>query len=149
MFPPQPQFSLPTPKYFNFHGSSCPFSLRQFAIGDSPSKVIYSTHSDISWTVPLPTLPLMYGSAPNISQNIMNSWVPKWLFSTTPPQCVFTIRLRCSRGPTPSFQWYSSAKQPPGHLNTGTFIFFNASSTSFRMPFVLGIDESSPTHTPS
>jgi len=104
MLPPQPQFSLPTPQYLMRHGFSRPFSLRQFAIGDSPSNVMYSTHSDISCTVPLPTLPLMYGSQPSSSHSIKNSCVPKWLFSMTPPQCVFTIRFRFPRGPTPSFQ---------------------------------------------
>lgn len=62
---PQPQFSLPTPKYLISHGSSRPFCRRQFAIGLLPSKVRYSTHCDISWTVPLPTLPQLYGSQPS------------------------------------------------------------------------------------
>ncbi len=47
---------------FHFHASSWPFSLRRSAIGEMPSIVMYSTHSDISCTVPLPTLPLTYAS---------------------------------------------------------------------------------------
>ena len=65
MFPPHPQLSLPTPKYFSFHGLSRPFARRSFASVESPSAVMYSTHSIISCTVPLPTLPQMYGSAPD------------------------------------------------------------------------------------
>ncbi len=41
---------------------------------------------------------------PNFSHRSRNSWVPKELSSTTPPQFVLTIRLRCSCGPMPSFQ---------------------------------------------
>ena len=75
----------------------------------------------------------------------MNSCVPKLLSSTTPPQFVFTMRLRVSFGPMPSSQWYSSAKQPPGQRSTGTPIFFSACTTSVRMPLTLGMSEFSPT----
>ena len=104
MRPPQPQFSLPTPKYLSFHGSPRPFARRRSPIGLLPSKVTYSTHCDISCTVPLPTLPQMYGSHSNCSQRSMNSWVPKALFSTTPPQCVLIMVGRFSCGPMPSIQ---------------------------------------------
>ena len=40
---------------------------------------------------------------------------------------------RLSRGPMPSRQWYSSAKQPPGQRTSGTFIALNALSTVFTM----------------
>ncbi len=79
----------------------------------------------------------------------MNSWVPKWLFSTTPPQWVLIIAGRFSRGPMPSRQWYSSAKQPPGQRSTGMLNAFSAATTSLRMPRVFGIGESGPTQTPS
>ena len=59
-----------------------------------------------------------------------------------------TILGLSSRGPIPSLQWYSSAKQPPGHLITGTFRSFNACSTSQRYPSMLGISESGPTQSP-
>ena len=58
-FNPHPQFSFPTPKYFTFHGLSLPFAFLSLLMGESPSKVMYSTHSDISRTVPDPTLPLI------------------------------------------------------------------------------------------
>ena len=79
----------------------------------------------------------------------MNSCVPKLLSSTTPPQCVLIIDGRFSRGPMPSFQWYSSAKHPPGQRSTGTFSSFSAATTSLRMPRVLGMVESGPTQMPS
>ena len=47
--------------------------------------------------------------------------MPKLLSSTTPPQWVLIMDGRFSRGPMPSFQWYSSAKQPPGQRSTGMF----------------------------
>ena len=75
--------------------------------------------------------------------------MPKWLFSVTPPQCVLIMVGRFSRGPMPSIQWYSSAKQPPGQRSYGTLIFRSAATTSLRMPRVLGIGESSPTQYPS
>ncbi len=56
-----------------------------------------------------------------------------------PPQCVLIIVGRSVRGPMPSIQWYSSAKQPPGQRNTGILIFRNAATTSLRMPRVFGI----------
>ena len=58
MLPPQPHVSLPTPKYGSRHGFSRPFCRRRFAIGESASEVMYSTHSIISCGVPLPTLPV-------------------------------------------------------------------------------------------
>ena len=48
MLPPQPQFSLPTPKYVIFHGFSRPFLRRRLASSLSPSKVMYSIQSRIS-----------------------------------------------------------------------------------------------------
>jgi hypothetical protein len=46
----------------------------------------------------------------------MNSWVPNVLGSVTPPQWVLILTGRLARGPMPSRQWYSSAKQPrPAH----------------------------------
>ncbi len=62
----------------------------------------------------------------------MYSAVPKLLGSVTPPQWVFTLTGRFEAGPTPSRQWYSSAKQPPGQRTTGVAISFKASSTSLR-----------------
>ena len=59
MLPPQPQFSLPTPKYFRRQGCSWPLRLRSSLMGERPPKVMYSTHSLISCTVPLPRLPFM------------------------------------------------------------------------------------------
>ena len=46
---------------FGFSGQalSRPLALRASAMGEVPSMVIYSIHSDISCTVPEPTLPLM------------------------------------------------------------------------------------------
>ncbi len=46
-------------------GFSRPFARRRSAIGDTPSKFMYSTHSLISRTVPLPRLPQTYGSQPS------------------------------------------------------------------------------------
>ena len=132
MLPPQPQLSLPTPRYLTFHDFSRPFLRRRLAIGVSPSEVIYSTHLASSSTVPEPTFPLMYGSAPSISQRFRNSWVPKELSSIVPPQLLFCIFGRCERGPIPSIQWYSSAKQPPGQRNTGTLSSLRALNTSVR-----------------
>ncbi len=66
------------------------------------------------------------------SAKFMNSCVPKELSSTTPPQWVLTLRGRCSRGPMPSRQLYSSAKQPPGQRNTGTPSSRSAAITSLR-----------------
>ena len=71
------------------------------------------------------------------------------LFSTTPPQWVLIIVGRFSRGPMPSCQWYSSAKQPPGQRSTGTFSFLSAATTSLRMPRVFGMGELGPTQMPS
>ena len=79
----------------------------------------------------------------------MNSWVPKLLSSTTPPQWVLIIDGRFSRGPIPSIQWYSSAKQPPGQRSTGMFSSLRAPTTSLRMPRVFGIEEPGPTQMPS
>jgi hypothetical protein len=76
----------------------------------------------------------------------VNSWVPKLLSSTTPPQWVLIIEGRFSRGPMPSFQWYSSAKQPPGQRRTGTWSSLRAATTSLRIPRVLG---RGPTQMPS
>jgi hypothetical protein len=47
------------PQNFTRQGSSRPLALRSLAMGLSPSRVRYSTHSLISCTVPEPTLPLM------------------------------------------------------------------------------------------
>src|SRR5487761_2762089 len=93
MFPPQPQLSLPTPKYGSFHGCSRPFLRRRLDMGDWASEVTYSTHSIISCTVPLPTLPQKYGSQPSCAHRSRNSCVPKWLFSTTPPQWVLIMAV--------------------------------------------------------
>ena len=148
MLPPHPQLSFPTPRYFNFHALSRPFLRRRLAIGESPSEVIYSTHLASSSTVPLPTLPLTYGSQPSISQRFKNSCVPKLLSSIVPPQLLFTIFGRFSFGPMPSIQWYSSAKHPPGQRRTGTDKSFSALNTSVRYPLILGISEFSPTQRP-
>lgn len=145
MCPPHPHASLPRPQKRTRHGSSRPLALRRRTIGESPSRVRYSTQSLISLTVPEPTLPLMYGSAPSSSHRAMNSWVPKWLFSSTLPQCVFTIAGRCFFGPMPSIQWYSSAKQPPGQRRFGMFKARSASTTSSRIPPSFGTSLSSPT----
>jgi hypothetical protein len=59
MLPPQPHGSLAIPKYGRRHGFSRPFWRRRLAIGEIASEVMYSTHSIISWGVPLPTLPVM------------------------------------------------------------------------------------------
>src|SRR5512140_2563632 len=148
MTPPQPHTSLPTPQNFTFQGFSRPFFFRNSVIGLSPTEVRYCTQSDISFTVPLPILPQITGSHPSCSQRSMNSCVPKLLSSVTPPQFVLTIFGRAARGPMPSRQWYSSAKQPPGHRTAATLIFFNASTTSLRIPRVLGMELFSPTQTP-
>jgi hypothetical protein len=50
-----------------------------------------------------------------------------------------------SRGPIPSLQWYSSAKQPPGQRSTGIESCFSAATTSFRIPRVFGMGDSGPT----
>ena len=136
-------------KYFSFHGSCRPFARRWLASGESAALVMYSTQADISCTVPLPRLPQRYGSQPTCSQRSKNSCVPNWLVSCTPPQVVLIIGTRLSRGPTPSVQWYSSAKHPPGQRSTGTCKVRSAATTSLRMPRVLGMGESSPTHNPS
>ena len=73
-------------KVFELPGFAVSVRPRKMPIGLLPSEVTYSTHCDISCTVPLPTLPHIYGSHPSCSQRSMNSCVPKWLFSTTPPQ---------------------------------------------------------------
>ena len=149
MLPPQPQFSLPTPKYLTRQGFSRPLARRRFAISLSPSNVMYSTQSCISLTVPEPTLPATYASQPSCSHRSRNSCVPKAFVSVTMPQCVLIIAGRLSRGPMPSIQWYSSAKQPPGQRSTGMSSFLRASTTSVRMPRTFGISESSPTQNPS
>ena len=74
-------------------------------MGVSPSEVMYSTHWAISLTVPEPTLPLMYGSQPSISQRFRNSWVPKELSSMVPPQLLLRREGRWLLGPMPSIQW--------------------------------------------
>src|SRR5690554_1792265 len=104
MLPPHPQLSLPIPQNLTFQGSSRPFSRRNLDMGLSPSKVTYSIHLDISSTVPLPTLALIYASVPSCSHRSKNSCVPKLLSSTTPPQCVLIILGLASRGPIPSIQ---------------------------------------------
>src|SRR5574344_2027291 len=104
MLPPHPQLSFPTPRNFTCHAFSRPFCLRSFAIGVSPSLVMYSTHLASSSTVPLPTFPLIYGSQPSISHRFRNSCVPKLLSSIVPPQLLFCIFGRWSRGPIPSTQ---------------------------------------------
>src|ERR1044071_2639579 len=104
MFPPQPHASLPTPHIFTFHGFSLPFSARSLDIGLSPSKFTYCTHSVSSCTVPLPTLPARYGSAPSNSHIFKKSCVPKLLSSVTPPHHTFTILGLFSLAPMPSFQ---------------------------------------------
>jgi len=93
-------------------------------------------------------LPLMYGSAASSSHSAKNSCVPKWLFSSTSPQFVLTIRGRPARGPMPSRQWYSSAKQPPGQRRFGMSSSRSACMTSWRIPPTLGIGESAPTQKP-
>src|ERR1035437_9833541 len=148
IFPPQPQFSFPIAKYFTFHGSSRPFSLRSLVIGLTASEVRYSIQSAISLTEPDPTFPFMYASQPSSSVSFMNSCVPNELSSVTPPQLVFIIEALFSFGPIPSFQWSVSAKQPPGHRRLGTLISRRANSTSFLIPYVFGIFESVPTHRP-
>ena len=104
MLPPQPQFSLPTPKYLSAHGASCPFARRRSAIGETSGLVMYSTQSCISRTVPLPRLPLTYGSQPSCRHSSKNSCAPKELSSTTPPQWELIIFTRDESGPTPSRQ---------------------------------------------
>jgi hypothetical protein len=79
----------------------------------------------------------------------MNSCVPKVFGSMTPPQLGLSVGGRLSRGPMPFFQWYSSAKQPPGQRTFGTLMALSAATTSLRMPRVLGILESGPTQMPS
>ena len=79
----------------------------------------------------------------------MNSCVPKWLFSVTMPQWVLTMDGRSSGGAMPSFQWYSSAKHPPGQRSTGILVRLRVSTTSERMPRVFGMGESTPTQNPS
>ena len=74
-------------------------------MGETPGMLQYSTQSENSCTVPLPTLPEIYGSQPSWRQTSRNSCVPKALFSVTPPQLVLTMVLRCALGPTPSRQW--------------------------------------------
>ncbi len=108
-------------------------------MGLTPSKFVYCTHCANSCTVPLPTFPVIYGSAPSCSQRSRNSFVPKLLSSVTPPHQLLTIEGRFDRGPMPSFQWYVSAKQPPGHRSTGIFSFLSAATTSLRIPRVFGI----------
>src|SRR6476646_7902066 len=130
MLPPQPHASLPTPQNFTRHALSRPFSRRNFDIGLSPSKFTYCTHSATSCTVPLPTFAARYGSAPNNSHMLRKSCVPNELSSVTPPHHTFTIFGRFDFSPMPSFQWYVSAKQPPGQRSTGIFNFFKASITS-------------------
>src|SRR6516162_784649 len=104
MLPPQPQLSLPTPKYVSFHGFSRPLERRRFAIGESASDVMYSTHCAISCTEPLPRFPQTYGSAPSCSQKSKNSCVPNAFDSFTPPQWLLVMLGRLSRGPMPSIQ---------------------------------------------
>ena len=103
MFPPQPQLSFPTPRYLTFQGSFLPFLALNSAIVP-PFAVIYSTHFASSSTVPEPTLPEIYGSIPSISQKLRNSWVPKELSSTVPPQLELIIFGLSAFGPIPSLQ---------------------------------------------
>ena len=77
----------------------------------------------------------------------MTSCVPNVFDSMTPPQ--LGLRVTARPGPMPFRQWYSSAKQPPGHRTFGTLSALSAATTSLRMPRVLGIVESGPTQTPS
>ena len=65
MRPPQPQFSLPTPKYGRRKGSARPLARLRFTMLESAALVMYSTHCIISSTLPLPTLPQTYGAAPS------------------------------------------------------------------------------------
>src|SRR5574344_506719 len=123
MLPPHPQLPLPTPRNFTFHALSRPFWRRSFAIGVLPSLVMYSTHLASSSTVPLPTLPLIYGSQPSISHRLRNSCVPKLLSSIVPPQLLFCIVGRLSFGPIPSVQLYSSTIRPPPRSTPGPYTF--------------------------
>jgi hypothetical protein len=104
MLPPQPQFSLPTAKYFRCQASARPLARRREDIGLWPAIVMYSSHSAISRTVPDPTLPHTYGSQPSCAHRSKNSCVPHALFSVVPPQCTLTIDGRFSCGPMPSIQ---------------------------------------------
>ena len=75
--------------------------------------------------------------------------MPNVFGSVTPPQFGLRVTGRDAAGPMPFRQWYSSAKQPPGHRTFGTLIARSAATTSLRMPRVLGMGESGPTQTPS
>lgn len=108
----------------------------------------YSIHSRSSRGEPDPRLPAKYGSAPTAFANAMNSCVPKEFGSGAIPQWVLTRDGRCARGPIPSRQLYSSAKQPPGHRSTGISNGRRASTTSVRMPSTLGTALSGPTQMP-
>src|SRR5690606_40367909 len=108
-------------------------------IGLTPSKFVYCTHSATSCTVPLPTFAERYGSVPSSSHMLRKSWVPKLLSSVTPPHQVFTMVGLSFFGPIPSFQWYVSAKHPPGQRRFGILSFLSASTTSVRTPFTCGI----------
>ena len=75
--------------------------------------------------------------------------MPKVFGSMTPPQFGLSVTVRRPAGPMPLRQWYSSAKQPPGHRTFGTFSALSAATTSLRMPRVFGMEESGPTQMPS
>src|SRR6478609_1523333 len=106
MFPPHPQASLPMPQNFTFHGFCLPYFVLSSGIGLlPPGCVVYFTQSASSCGVPLPTLPLRYGSAPSTSHMFKNSLVPKLLSSFTLPHHTLSMDGRLSLGPIPSFQW--------------------------------------------
>src|SRR4030095_2755793 len=106
MLPPQPHASLPSPQNFTFHGLGLPYFSRSSGIGLLPfGCVVYLIQSESSCGVPLPTLPLKYGSAPSSSHMFKNSFVPKLLSSFTFPHQTFSIDGLSFLGPTPSRQW--------------------------------------------
>ena len=82
-FPPQPQFSLPTPHSLTLNGLLAPLTRRSCTNDVLMSALQYSTQSHNSCGVPDPTFPAKYGSAPIIRHNSINSWVPRLLSSST------------------------------------------------------------------
>ena len=105
MRPPQPQFSLPMPRNWTFHGLARPFVWRSLArsvalerhVLDPVRHLLRRAAPDVGGDV---------GIGPDLLAEVEELVGPEALSSTTPPQWMLTRRGRLSAGPTPSCQWY-------------------------------------------
>ncbi len=112
-----------------------------------PSIVMYSTHSDISCTVPLPTLPLTCVTFQLLDQFKKFMGPEMIVFSHAAPVSVdhrFAVFFR-SNSVFPMVFIGEAAAWPTQHRDLECF----QCQPSIRIPFLFGIAESSPTYNPS